>query len=129
MITLQRVENLVCKEFLVSPTELKSKKRDRRLVQARKAYASLLRDFKGYTLHEIGFLLGKDHSSVVHYLKVWKDEVVLDKGLQKRMLEIREDLLFVSIKRDNENFVEEVMDAIVWDEKGTTRKNLEKLIA
>lgn len=44
------------------------KRRFRGIIDSRLIYAKILRG-RGYSLHNIGNLLGKDHSAVVHYSK------------------------------------------------------------
>lgn len=42
--------------------------RMRSIVDARRAYSKILRDF-GYSYHHIGDSIGKDHASIIHYVK------------------------------------------------------------
>jgi len=82
------------------------------------------------TYEEIGIILNKHHASIIHYMKMMNfDLEVLGGHFKDRIKNIIGELTFKPIERDNKDFVKQVMDCIVWDEKGTTRINLERLIA
>lgn len=47
---------------------IKSKRRTRDIVDAKMIYSKLLRE-RGFTLKRIGETLGKDHTTVIHYIR------------------------------------------------------------
>ena len=56
----------------ISIDDLISKKRNHHLTDARKIICNDLRK-KGLTLHEIGFILKKDHTTVIYNIRAYKD--------------------------------------------------------
>jgi hypothetical protein len=74
---LKRIVNDI---FLVD-LEVKNRKRD--VVDARKVYSKILRD-NGYSYELIGKTLGKDHATIIHYIKnieyiLSYDKIIIDK--------------------------------------------------
>jgi hypothetical protein len=74
---LKRIVNDI---FLVD-LEVISRKRD--VVDARKVYSKILRD-NGYSYDLIGKTLGKDHATIIHYIKnieyiLSYDKIIIDK--------------------------------------------------
>jgi len=74
---LKRIVNDI---FLVD-LEVINRKRD--VVDARKVYSKILRD-NGYSYDLIGKTLGKDHSTIIHYIKnieyiLSYDKIIIDK--------------------------------------------------
>ena len=58
----------------VTKGDLKNKRRDHNnFVFPRIIVASLLKEFKKYRLNDIALLLGKDHSTIVHYFNKLKE--------------------------------------------------------
>jgi hypothetical protein len=74
---LKRIVNDI---FLV---DLEVKNRKRNVVDARKVYSKILRD-NGYSYDLIGETLGKDHATIIHYIKnveyiLSYDKMLIDK--------------------------------------------------
>lgn len=60
--------------YNISVEELQSAKRNRRLSEIRQVLATLLRSNYGWTLKQIGELMGgRDHTTVLHMLKTYDD--------------------------------------------------------
>jgi chromosomal replication initiation ATPase DnaA len=59
----------VCQSYLVSPDELASNDRHKNVAEARKVACWLLRTLTARSFPEIGRLMSKDHTSVMHAVK------------------------------------------------------------
>lgn len=58
------------------------KNRKRRRVEGRIIYSKILRE-EGYTFPEIGSLLSKDHSTIIHYCNVFDDIIEYNPDMKK----------------------------------------------
>lgn len=58
----------VCKDLGIKPETLTSKGRKAEVVQARIIVSTRLRE-AGFSLKKIGKVFGKDHTTIIHYLK------------------------------------------------------------
>lgn len=73
----------ICVKFEISPMELKSKGRARRLVMARCILANYLKTHTVLTLKQIGRILGgRDHTTVLYNLSLYKDLLEFNKDFQ-----------------------------------------------
>jgi hypothetical protein len=54
---------------MVLVTDIHTKKRMRYVVEGRMIFSKILREY-GYTLNRIGGFLGKDHTTIIHYIHV-----------------------------------------------------------
>ena len=64
--------------FGVSKSEIVGTCRKAYIVDARVAYAHLLRNVKKMTFQDIGAILGKDHSTIIHYVDKHKELMEFD---------------------------------------------------
>ncbi len=62
------LQNLICDEYNVSWAEMLAPGRKTQFVDARGAYCYLVRKYFNYSLSKIGDILGKDHTTVIHYI-------------------------------------------------------------
>lgn len=76
-MTFEQLKTLTCKHFKVTKSQIEGKGRKINVVYARIAMAKILHTC-GYTLHEIGDMLGLDHSTVFHHLKTFDDRMKYD---------------------------------------------------
>ena len=146
----KEIEDAVMHTFNVSRDQLYSKNRKRTLVDARRCVMYLFRNQLGYTLDQIGTVLNYDHATVMYHNKMMI-HLVKAEPIKSRYKEIEKYLSLVPLVLENEwihkrlevwardkspddpnnfrnMFLKQVMDSIVWEEKGTTRKNLERLL-
>jgi hypothetical protein len=66
-ISAAHLMGIVCAHTSISESEIRSKRRARRICHARQVFATLAREFTPMTLNEIGECFGgKDHSTVSH---------------------------------------------------------------
>ena len=89
---------------MVTGGSVHAKNRKRTSVEARMIYATLLRDV-GYSLKFIGDTLKKDHTTIIHYLRLLQDLKETDIHTTRKYLRCRE--LFVS-KKQPVNLVDEI---------------------
>lgn len=68
--------------YKLSDGELKSKKRDRVLVDARATYYTLARKYTRRSLCQIGNEVNRDHSTVLHGFRLIKDLIQYDEKIR-----------------------------------------------
>ena len=121
-----QIRELVARVFQVPLESLSSKTRKADYIYARKAFAYLLRVNTSLTLSQIGLRMGgKNNASVIHMIKRSYEYIDTDKNF-KHSVEYIQNLIDIEKKEPSE-IVKYIMEAIVWDEKGTTRMNLENM--
>ncbi len=64
-----RIMDVICVVCQVSIDDIKSKKRNRNIVDSRVLYSHFLRKYTNYNKSRIGILIMRDHATVIHYLK------------------------------------------------------------
>lgn len=64
---------------------INDKTRKRRIVDARRAYAKILRDV-GFSYEHIGDSIGKDHATIIHYVKSIDDLLQYDSIFEKKFI-------------------------------------------
>jgi len=102
----RKIKELVLDTFNVSERELVSKKRDRHIINARKAYSYFLHRNTDMTLTKIGREFGgKNHSTIIHYLKCTYNHLETDNDFMNKISSISEN-----IKRHNQTKVERKED-------------------
>ncbi len=80
----------------VTGVNLLEKSRRRFVVEARAIYSTLLRD-AGYSFPFIADTLGKDHTTIIHYMKLADDLKNTDRQMKRKLYRCRE--LFISEKQ------------------------------
>jgi hypothetical protein len=86
MESLKKIINLV---FAI---DIDDTTRKRKIVDARKAYSKILRD-AGYSFQYIGTSLGKDHSSVIHYINSIEGLLEYDSVFEKKFILAKKSFL------------------------------------
>lgn len=87
----ERAENInlllasVSVAFGASKAEILGTSRKAYIVDARTAFANLLRNLKNMTYHQIGAIFNKDHSTIIHYIDKHKDMIQFDAKYQSKM--------------------------------------------
>lgn len=66
-------------------TDMLAKNRKREVVDARRAYAKILRD-RGYTFELISKTIGKDHATILHYVRTIDSILVYDREFREKYL-------------------------------------------
>jgi hypothetical protein len=110
MDSLKKIINLV---FFV---DIEDSTRKRRVVDARRAYAKILKD-AGFSYQHIGHTLNKDHSTIIHYVKSVDGLLKYDSVFEKKfilakknflkenkhlMLNSKEDIYAIAISLENQ---------------------------
>lgn len=91
--TIDRIVKTVAKYFSISIVDLRSKKRLKTLVLARKYIAFLARRLTNATLQEIGDQFSsRDHSTIVYSIKEIEDDLQHDEQTRHDLLEIAKAL-------------------------------------
>lgn len=65
-VTPEMIQRAVARHFNLAPEELAGKKRDRDVVNARQIAMHLVKELTEISVHGIGRLFAKDHSTVIH---------------------------------------------------------------
>lgn len=92
-ISVQSIQEVVCKYFDLDQSLIHSKSRKREIVQARQITMFLSKKYTDCSLSHIGKIVGKkDHATVLHACKTIKDQMETDKTFRSSVEEI-ENLL------------------------------------
>jgi chromosomal replication initiator protein len=92
-LTISSIQDLVAKEWGVTPEGLRSKTRTKLLTIPRQVAMFLTRDLLGTQLVEIGNAFGgRDHSTVIHSIDKTKIEISSNPVLKRRILTLRDQL-------------------------------------
>ena len=78
-------------------TDMLAKNRKREVVDARRVYAKILRD-RGYTFELISRTIGKDHATILHYVRTIDSILIYDKEFREKYLICKDAFL-----KDKEN--------------------------
>ena len=92
-ISVQAIQNIVAKEWGVTPEGLRSKVRTKTLTVPRQVAMFLIRELLGLQLVEIGNAFGgRDHSTVIHSLDRVQVQLKADPAFNSRVLRLRNHL-------------------------------------
>ena len=86
MESLKQIVNLV---FFV---DIEDTTRRRRIVDARRAYAKILKDV-GFSYQHIGHSLNKNHATIIHYVKSVDDLLKYDSAFEKKFMLAKKNFL------------------------------------
>lgn len=86
---MKSLKNIVNTIFLV---DIDEHTRHRRIVDARRAYARILKD-AGFSYQHIGKTLGKNHATVIHYVKSVDDLIRFDSIFEKKFMLAKKEFL------------------------------------
>lgn len=73
-------------------SDIRGRCRKRELVFARMTIANFLREYTPLSTTEIDALISRDHSTVIHYIKIYKDEFRFNKEFRNFAKSIKEEL-------------------------------------
>jgi chromosomal replication initiator protein len=82
----------VCTSLRLSSTDIKSGRRDQRVVKGRQFIAYLLTEDLGMSLNQIGHLLGRSHSTVHNALKNAQKSMEVDEVYRRQVFSIRKEI-------------------------------------
>jgi len=93
----QKAREIVEEVMLVS---LSSKRRTREIVDGKMIYSKLLRE-RGYTLKTIGETLGKDHTTIIHYIRSIENLIETEPNINNAYAKCR-DIFFEGEEQEPE---------------------------
>ena len=92
-VSVQAIQNVVAKEWGVTPEGLRSKVRTKTLTIPRQVSMFLIRELLGLQLVEIGNAFGgRDHSTVIHSLERVQQQLIADPLFNSRVLRLKNHL-------------------------------------
>ena len=77
-ISLEIIEKVICNNYGINASDLKSKKRDKKYVIPRNYFVYIAKTLTEITYLELGRELGKDHSTIMHSYNKIADEIKID---------------------------------------------------
>lgn len=122
------IKELVLTQFEITSQQLYSRSHKKDYVDARRALAYLLRKKTDLSLQQIGARFNRHHSSILYHVNRAHDLIDVDYEFREKIKSIEEEIDFKPISLKDKGSLKLIMDAIVWDEKGTTRENIKKLL-
>lgn len=81
---LNFILDTVCNELEVDKEIVRSGSRKQIYAEARFMSVALFREFLSYTVEEIGFVFGRDHSTIVHSSRRHDELMSIDKAYERR---------------------------------------------
>jgi|TARA_R110001632_G_scaffold217919_1_gene346796 hypothetical protein len=72
----------VCDSYEITIDELKGTSRNRNFVVPRQIISYIFRDYFNYTLKQIGYILKKNHATIIYNVKTVKDLIVFDNSFK-----------------------------------------------
>lgn len=92
-ITVEVIEETVCKYFNVTADQIQSNSRKREIVQARQVAMYLTKSYTEMSLAQIGSVIGKrNHATVLHACKTVHEQMEVDKAFREEVKEIEKRL-------------------------------------
>jgi len=85
-ITIDSINEMVCRSYMISPKELLSKSRKKLLVEARNIIMYLCRKYTNNSLETIGKTYGRSHATVIHAIKKIDKEKNLNSSTAKKLV-------------------------------------------
>ena len=95
----EKIIEIVCKDFEISPETLQVKIRRREIMQPRQICHFFVKQFTNLTVQRIGDLIGKkDHATVLHSCKTVLNLMETDKKYYARVQGIERQLMIEALK-------------------------------
>lgn len=112
---IEEIQNLACEIYSITLSELKGKKRDRRLIIPR--YISMLacKDLSNITLVEIAKEYERDHSTIIHAINTMRGEMKFNKILEKEyesFLSSARDITACPLKTNIDSLIEKEAESV-----------------
>jgi chromosomal replication initiator protein len=95
MIDQQKILNTVCSHFNVTYEDIIEQNRKKEIVSIRMILAYLMQKYSGLTLHNIGYLMHRNHATVLHSINKVKIELEVYKDVQDHISDLKQ-ILFKS---------------------------------
>ena len=88
-ISVESIQDLVCKYFKLEPATIQTNSRKREIVQARQIAMYLAKKYTDKSYSHIGKIVGRrDHATVLHACKTVKDQIETSKSFRSSVEEI-----------------------------------------
>jgi len=92
-MSIELVQRIVADFFRISPIDLKSKKKTKKIVVPRQIAMYLARDMTGYSLTEIGEAFGgRDHATVIHSCDKIENQIRTDPNLEPTLQNLQRQI-------------------------------------
>ncbi len=92
-ISSETILEIVSNYFDIKIEEIKSKKRNQPITNARQVYMYLTREILNLSLLNIGKSIGRDHSTVIHGIEKIENKMKNDKNFENSILILKEKIL------------------------------------
>jgi chromosomal replication initiation ATPase DnaA len=76
--------NTVCYGYEIKPIAIKGKNRQSNIREARQLVAYFVREYTGLSFPKVGFVINRDHATVMHSIKVVKSEIEFNKDYRRK---------------------------------------------
>lgn len=131
---IDKIIEITCRKWGVTYSDVVSRSRQQKLLFARMMIAKLLRQYKGMTLSQIGGLIGRDHATVLYYLKNWDAEFRFNdvfrtfaESVEEELKEADKSIFALEMEKEfNETFgYDEAEETKIWQQQsGVSRQVL-----
>lgn len=91
-ICLENILKIVCNYYRVNRFDISSKSRSRKFIPARQMYCYLSKKITSESLGKIGFIINRDHATVLHSFKSVEVEKTIYPDVYKSYCELMEIL-------------------------------------
>ena len=81
---IEIILNTVCYGYEIKPIAIRAKNRQSNIREARQLTAYLVKEYTGLSLSKVGFVINRDHSTVIHSIKVVKGEIQFNKDYRRK---------------------------------------------
>nr|WP_317357472.1 chromosomal replication initiator protein DnaA [uncultured Tyzzerella sp.] len=92
-LSTETILEAVSSHFNVRIEEIKSKKRNQPITNARQVYMYLTRDLLNESLLNIGKTISRDHSTVIHGIEKIEEKIKKDKNFETSILTLKDKIL------------------------------------
>ena len=88
-ISVADIQKAVCDYFVVSLSDLKSSRRDRSIARPRQIAMYLAKELTSKSLPEIGLAFGRDHTTILHAIRLVEDLVKSDATVAEHVTRLK----------------------------------------
>jgi len=99
-LQLTKILTTVSNFYEIPADLIKSKTRKDEVVHARQVYMYLSKKYTNLSLSQISMVCNRDHSTVIHAIKVIKDQIYIDKEIMAEIEEIEQNLINPLVVQD-----------------------------
>lgn len=81
---IEIILNTVCYGYEIKPIAIRAKNRQSNIREARQLVAYLIREYTDLSLPKVGFVINRDHTTVIHSIKVVRNEIEFNKDYRRK---------------------------------------------